>query len=133
MVRSTSRQMRAGTIPSIWSIPSQRLAAGEAEAMSGNIVVCCDGTSNKFSARRTNVAKLCFVMEQKLGEQEHEVPGAGFRLWPAGGYPRRLCLPDESLPARRPCLCLRIQPGCLYSPRRDLATLYVRASVFLLC
>src|SRR3569833_494305 len=78
MVRSTSRQMRAGTIPSIWSIPSQRLAAGEAEAMSGNIVVCCDGTSNKFSARRTNVAKLCFVMEQKSGEQEvYYHPGLG--------------------------------------------------------
>src|SRR3569833_1625979 len=78
MVRSTSRQMRAGTIPSIWSIPSQRLAAGEAEAMSGNIVVCCDGTSNKFSARRTNVAKLCFVMEQKSGKQEvYYHPGLG--------------------------------------------------------
>ncbi len=46
--------------------------------MPKNIVVCCDGTSNEFSVDRTNVAKLCYVLQQRPGEQEvYYHPGLG--------------------------------------------------------
>jgi uncharacterized protein (DUF2235 family) len=48
--------------------------------MSRNLVLCCDGTSNQFTAHRTNVLKLCYALE-KDGERQlvYYHPGIGTR------------------------------------------------------
>jgi uncharacterized protein (DUF2235 family) len=30
--------------------------------MARNLVLCCDGTANRFSEDRTNVLKLCYAL-----------------------------------------------------------------------
>jgi uncharacterized protein (DUF2235 family) len=45
--------------------------------MTKNIVVCCDGTSNEFSAARTNVAKLCYTLVQDSNQCVFYHPGLG--------------------------------------------------------
>lgn len=45
--------------------------------MPKNIVVCCDGTSNEFSAARTNVAKICYTLQQSADQIVFYHPGLG--------------------------------------------------------
>jgi uncharacterized protein (DUF2235 family) len=45
--------------------------------MPKNVVICCDGTSNQFSAHRTNVAKLCYTLVQSDDQAVFYHPGLG--------------------------------------------------------
>lgn len=46
--------------------------------MGKNIVVCCDGTSNEFATKRTNVAKMVFALNKDPRVQAvHYHPGVG--------------------------------------------------------
>jgi uncharacterized protein (DUF2235 family) len=48
--------------------------------MSRNLVLCCDGTSNQFTAHRTNVLKLCYALEKDNSRQlVYYHPGIGTR------------------------------------------------------
>jgi len=48
--------------------------------MGRNLILCCDGTSNRFTADRTNVLKLCYALQK---DPEHQLvyyhPGLGTR------------------------------------------------------
>lgn len=45
-----------------------------------NLVLCCDGTSNQFTAHRTNVLKLCYALEKDRERQlVYYHPGIGTR------------------------------------------------------
>lgn len=45
--------------------------------MSKNIVLCCDGTSNEFGDRNTNVLKLHSVLEKSGHQRTYYSPGVG--------------------------------------------------------
>jgi uncharacterized protein (DUF2235 family) len=46
--------------------------------MPRNIVICCDGTGNKFGVRNTNIVKLCEVLDRSGGDQiVYYDPGVG--------------------------------------------------------
>jgi len=48
--------------------------------MARNLVLCCDGTSNQFTAHRTNVLKLCYALEKDSERQlVYYHPGIGTR------------------------------------------------------
>lgn len=48
--------------------------------MTRNLVLCCDGTSNQFTAHRTNVLKLCYALEKDTERQlVYYHPGLGTR------------------------------------------------------
>lgn len=48
--------------------------------MARNLVLCCDGTSNRFTADRTNVLKLCYAMVKDPDRQlVYYHPGIGTR------------------------------------------------------
>lgn len=48
--------------------------------MARNIILCCDGTSNRFTADRTNVLKLCFALTKDPERQiVYYHPGLGTR------------------------------------------------------
>ncbi len=48
--------------------------------MARNLVLCCDGTSNQFSANRTNVLKLCYALVKDSERQlVYYHPGIGTR------------------------------------------------------
>ncbi|ODR93945.1 hypothetical protein AUC70_10075 [Methyloceanibacter stevinii] len=45
--------------------------------MAKNIVLCCDGTSNEYGERSTNVLKLYSVLEKSDGQATYYDPGVG--------------------------------------------------------
>lgn len=48
--------------------------------MARNIVLCCDGTANRFTADRTNVLKLCYALTKDIDRQlVYYHPGIGTR------------------------------------------------------
>jgi uncharacterized protein (DUF2235 family) len=56
---------------------------GKRIAMSRNIVLCLDGTSDQFSATNTNVVKLYAMLERADGQLAYYQPGIGTSV-PAG-------------------------------------------------
>lgn len=51
--------------------------------MSKNLIVCCDGTGNKFGSTNTNVVKLYSVLEHDLEQIAYYHPGLGTMGSPA--------------------------------------------------
>ncbi len=52
--------------------------------MPKNIVICCDGTANEFTAHNTNVLKLFYTLDQDAQQQvTYYHPGLG-TMEPAG-------------------------------------------------
>jgi uncharacterized protein (DUF2235 family) len=48
--------------------------------MTRNLVLCCDGTSNRFTAERTNVLKLAYALKKDINRQlVYYHPGIGTR------------------------------------------------------